>query len=43
VRITQDIYIKTVQESTVTAMNLIGEEMEKAKMHRRCSARRINR
>jgi integrase len=30
VRITQDVYIKTVEESTVNAMNLIGEKMELA-------------
>jgi integrase len=35
VRITQDVYIKTVEESTVNAMNLIGEKMEHApSMHR---------
>jgi integrase len=34
-RITQDVYIKTVEESTVNAMNLIGEKMEHAPpMHR---------
>jgi len=45
VRVTQDAYIKTIPESTVSAMNLIGEEMENghlAASMQRPGAKRVN-